>query len=103
MDPGGYQWWIQEDEVDPVESTSILVDPGCGSCWIQVLELGDPRGGSWYIPFVDPGGSKWWILVDSSCGSSWILVDPCGGSWYIPVVDPGGSNMWILVDPSGFH
>ena len=64
VDPGEYQWWIQMDEVDPGESTSILVDPGCGSCWIQVLELADPQGGSWYIPFVDPGGSKWWILVD---------------------------------------
>ena len=34
----------------------------------------DPKGGSWWIPAVDPGGSH-----------SLILVDPGGGSWWIPV------------------
>ena len=74
------------------------VDPG-GSGWILV----DPVVESWWIPFVDPGGSPLWSLgdpvVDHGGSLLWILADPHCGSCWIPIVDTGGSLLWIRVDP----
>ena len=53
----------------------------------------DPIVGSYWIPVVDPGGSRLWILVDHSIGSLLTTMVDLGGSewvsWWIPVVQAG--------------
>ena len=93
---GGSHLWILEDLYCRLIKKW---DPDCGS-----FKFMNPSGRSgwirWWILLLDPNGSKWWVLVDTTCGSWWIIVlDHCGPQWWI-LVDPSGGSWWMhVVDP----